>query len=194
MIDFIEGILAVKSPSYAVIQAGGLGIRAHISLTTFEALPMVGEKVRLWSVLQLRDEELNLFAFSTQEERWIFQNLITVNGVGPKLAIVALSAARPDVIRQAVIAGDSARLRTIPRIGAKIAERIVLELKKKMGENAPDFVTQSSGSRGGDIQQAIDALCALGFSRMEAEKAVDGAVKRGATGIEELVKHSLRGS
>jgi holliday junction DNA helicase RuvA len=192
MIDYIEGVLAVKAPSYAVVQSGGLGIRGHISLTTFEDLPQRGEPVRLWTVLQVREEEFNLFAFSTQEERWIFQHLITVNGVGPKLAIVALSAARPEVIRRAVVEGDSARLRSIPRIGAKIAERIVLELKKKLGAEIPEFVSSGGQARGGDVQEAIDALCALGFTRMEAERAVDGAIKRGGKGIEELVKFSLR--
>jgi Holliday junction DNA helicase RuvA len=193
MIDFIEGILAVKSPSSAVVQTGGLGLQAHISLSTYEDLPSTGESVRLWTVLQMREEELNLFAFSSREERWVFQHLISVNGIGPKLAIVALSAARPDVIRRAIVDGDAARLKAIPRIGTKIAERMVLELKKKFGQGAPEFVSVSGGSHtGGDVQQAVDALCALGFTRAEAEKSVDGAVKRGATGVEELVKLSLR--
>jgi holliday junction DNA helicase RuvA len=193
MIDFVEGILAIKSPSFAVVQAGGLGVRANVSVTTYDDLPAQGEIVRLWTQLQLRDEEFTLWGFSTQEERWLFQQLITVNGVGPRLAIIALSAAKPDVIRRAVVEGDSFRLRSIPRIGAKIAERIVLELKKKLQEGMPEFAA-SGAARGGALFEAVDALCALGFTRTEAEKAVDAARKQGAESIEDLVRLSLRTS
>ncbi len=191
MIDFVEGVLAIKNPSFAVVQTGGLGVRANVSVTTYDDLPAQGEPVRLWTQLQLREDELTLWGFSTQEERWLFQHLITVNGVGPRLAIVALSAAKPEVIRRAVVEGDAIRLRSIPRIGAKIAERIVLELKKKLGEGVPDFAV-TGGARGGNVFEAVDALCALGFTRAEAEKAVDSARKQGAEGVEELIRLSLR--
>ncbi|RPH94435.1 Holliday junction branch migration protein RuvA [candidate division KSB1 bacterium] len=191
MIEFIEGVLTAKSPSDAVVQVGGMGIRGAISLTTYDDLPATGQTIRLWTHLQLRDEELSLFAFSTQEERWLFQQLISVNGVGPKLAMVALSAAKPDVIRRAVAEGDSDRLKSIPRIGSKIAERIVLELKKKFSTSIPDFGAKVT-TAGGDSAEAISALCALGFTRVEAEKAVDGAVKRGGKGVEELLRLALR--
>lgn len=191
MIDYIEGKVVYKTPSYAVLQTGGVGLRANISVSTYDDLPVVGEPARLWTQLQIREEELTLWGFSTQEERWIFQHLITVNGVGPRLAIVALSAAKPEVIRRAVVEGDSHRLRSIPRIGAKTAERIVLELKKKLSEERPDFTVSHTG-KAGEVFEAVDALCALGFTRAEAEKAVDGALKQGAQGVEELVKLSLR--
>jgi Holliday junction DNA helicase RuvA len=191
MIDFVEGTLASKAPSLAIVQTGGLGIRANISLATYDELPPVGESVRLWTHLQLREEELSLFGFATQEERWMFLHLISVNGVGPKLAMVALSAAKADTIRRAIAQGDSDRLKSIPRIGSKIAERIVLELKKKVGEAAPTFGAQTA-SKSDEIEQAVSALTALGFTRAEADKAVDGAVKRGGKGVEDLVKLSLR--
>jgi holliday junction DNA helicase RuvA len=193
MIEFIEGTLALKSPSHAVVQAGGLGIQGLITLNTYDSLPAVGESVRLWTYLQLREEELLLFAFSSQQERWLFKHLISVNGVGPKLAIVVLSSAKAEVIRKAVIDGDSDRLKSIPRIGSKIAERIVLELKKKLGEEAPDFGVAPT-SKSGEIRESVDALIALGFTRTEAEKAVDGAVQRGGKGTEEIVKLALRKS
>jgi len=191
MIDYVEGTLASKTPSAAVVQSGGLGVRANISLATYDELPPVGETVRLWTHLQLREEELSLFGFATQEERWLFLQLISVNGVGPKLAMVALSAAKADTLRRAIAQGDSDRLKSIPRIGSKIAERIVLELKKKFGEGAPAFGAETA-SKSDEIEQAVSALAALGFTRSEAEKAVDGAVKRGGKGVEELVKLSLR--
>jgi len=191
MIDFVEGTLASKSPSQAVVLVGGMGVKGNISLATYDELPPVGEAVKLWTHLQLREDDLTLFAFATQEERWMFLHLITVNGVGPKLAMVALSAARSDAIRRAIIEGDSDRLKSIPRIGTKIAERIVLELKKKLSEESPSFDT-GVASKSDEILQAVSALCALGFTRAEAEKSVDGAVKRGGKGVEELVKLSLR--
>jgi holliday junction DNA helicase RuvA len=191
LIDFIEGTLVSKVPSHAVVMTGGMGVRGLISLATYDELPALGESVRLWTHLQLREEELTLFAFSKQEERWMFLHLITVNGVGPRLAMTALSAARADTIRRAIIDGDSDRLKSIPRIGSKIAERIVLELRKKLSDEAPAFDT-GAASKSDEIQQAVSALCALGFTRAEAEKSVDRAVKRGGKGVEDLVKLSLR--
>ncbi len=192
MMDFVEGVLVTKSPSYAVVNCGGLGVKSIISLTTYDDLPGVGTKVLLWTYLQMREDELTLFGFSTQEERWMFQHLISVNGVGPKLGITMLSAAKADLLRRAISEGDSDRLKTIPKIGSKIADRIVLELKKKLGEEHPEFAMTSLSGPGGDIRAAVDALNALGFSRAEAEKAVENARKQGAAGVEELVKLSLR--
>ncbi|MBU0509373.1 Holliday junction branch migration protein RuvA [bacterium] len=191
MIEFVEGVLTAKSPSHAVIQVGGIGLRGIISLSTYDDLPAIGQPFRLWTHLQVRDDELVLFAFSALEERWLFRHLITVNGVGPRLAMTVLSAARSETIRRAVADGDSDRLKSIPRIGAKIAERIVLELKKKLGEELPETAAMP-GAVGSGVREAVDALCALGFTRNEAEKAVAGAAKRGAQGVEELVKQSLR--
>ncbi len=192
MIEFVEGELAVRSPSFAVVKCGGLGYRVTISLSTFDVLPPTGDSVRLWTHLQLRDEEVSLFGFASLEERWLFQQLISVNGVGPKLAITMLSAAKSDTIRRAVAEGDSATLKGIPKIGAKIADRIVLELKKKVGLESGDLTSPSFGGPGQGIREATDALVSLGFSRSEAERAVENAHKQGAGGTEELVKHALR--
>jgi Holliday junction DNA helicase RuvA len=161
-----------------------------ISLSTYDDLPVVGQTVRLWTHLQIREDEIHLFAFSTREERQLFGHLISVNGVGPRLAMIMLSAARPEVIRRAVAEGDSDRLKSIPRIGTKIAERIVLELKKKVGEEVPEPAAGIGKAR--EVPEAVNALCALGFTRAQAEKAVDSALKRGGASVEELVKLALR--
>lgn len=190
MIEFIEGVLFAKTPSQVVVQVGGMGLRGLISLTTYDALPAVGAATRLWTHLQLREDDATLFAFATQEERWMFQHLISVSGIGPRLAMILLSAARPETIRKAITENDADRLKSVPRIGSKIAERIVLELKTKMGDAVPEF--GAAATKGGEIREAVNALCALGFTRAEAEKAVDAAVKRGGKGTEELVKMSLR--
>jgi Holliday junction DNA helicase RuvA len=191
MIEYLEGTLAVTSPSHAIVQVGGMALRGLISLSTYDDLPAPGQTVRLWTHHQIRDEEIVLFAFSTREERRLFQHLISVTGIGPRLAMTLLSAARPDAIRRAVVDGDSDRLQSIPRIGSKIAERIVLELKKKLAEEAPEYETAAAG-KSAEVLEAVNALCSLGFTRHEAEKAVDGAMKRGANGVEALVKLSLR--
>jgi len=192
VIEFIEGVLSLKAPSHVVVKSGGLGVRAIISLTTYDDLPPVGSDVRLWTVLQIREEEIWVFGFSTLEERWLFQQLVTVNGVGPKLAITVLSASRPEAIRRAVAEGDSDRLKSIPRIGAKIADRIVLELKKKLADGQPEFGAAATAGPASDIRSAVDALTALGFSRAEAEKSVEHARQRGAASVEDLIKLSLR--
>lgn len=191
MIEFVEGALVSKTPSQAVVAVGGMGLRSTVSLTTYDDLPAVGHNVRLWTHLQLREDEIQLFAFSKQDERRLFQHLITVNGIGPKLAMVMLSAARPEVIRRAIAEGDSDRLKSIPRIGTKIAERIVLELKKKVSEEGLEPTIAGTGTAR-EVPEAVNALCALGFTRTEAEKAVDGALKRGGISLEELVKLALR--
>ncbi|MBI5060456.1 Holliday junction branch migration protein RuvA [candidate division KSB1 bacterium] len=192
MIDFIEGKLAAKAPSHVVINSGGLGYKGIISLATYDSLPGVGEQVRLWTHLQIREDEHTLFAFGSLEERWLFEHLISVQGVGAKLAITMLSSAKAESVRQAIVDGDSGRLQSIPKIGAKTAERIVLELKKKLGKAVPEFAMSETRTSQGDVREAIEALTALGFTRLEAERAVDLAIKRGADGAEELVKHSLR--
>lgn len=194
MIEFVDGELISKSPSYAVIRAQGVGYRLIISLSTFDDLPPVGDPLRLWSHYQLREDEATLFGFSTLEERWLFQQLISVNGVGPKLAITMLSSARVEAIRHAVANGDSDRLKAIPKIGAKIAERIVLELKKKVQQVSPAGDGAVFSGTGSAVEQSIEALVALGFSHLEAERAVERARSKGASAVEELVKHSLRGS
>ena len=194
MIDFLEGKLAAKAPSHVVVNAGGVGYKGIISLATFDSLPAVGEPVRLWTHLQIREDEHLLFAFASLEERWLFEHLISVQGVGAKLAITMLSSAKAESVRQAIVDGDSGRLQSIPKIGAKTAERIVLELKKKLGKAVPEFAMTETRTSNGHVREAIEALTALGFTRLEAERAVDQAIKRGADGVEELVKLSLRAS
>jgi Holliday junction DNA helicase RuvA len=194
MIEFLEGIIAEKTPSTAVIDVGGVGFGCLISLSTYDELTAPGSKQRLWTHLQIRDEQPQLFGFASIEERWLFRNLITVNGVGPKLAITILSGARAADIRQAISEGDSARLKSVRGIGAKTADRIVLELQKKLSSEAPAITGVAADAKTDSIHQAVNALVALGIKQTEAEKAVSETAKRGVTGVEELIKQSLRKS
>jgi Holliday junction DNA helicase RuvA len=194
MIEYIEGMLADKTPSAAVIDVGGVGFNCMISLSTFDELPQTGSKARLWTHLQIREEQPVLYGFAAVEERWLFRHLISVNGVGPKLAITILSGARAAVIREAIAHGDSGRLKSVRGIGAKIADRIVLELQKKLSMESPATPGVPLDAKSAALRQAIDALVALGIRQSEAENAVAETAKRGVTGVEELIKQSLRKS
>ena len=194
MIEYVEGLLADKSPSSAVIEVGGVGFGCMISLTTFDELPQAGSNAKLWTHLQIRDEQPVLYGFATVEERWLFRNLISVNGVGPKLAITILSGARAASIREAISQGDGGRLKAVRGIGAKTADRIVLELQKKMRMEGPTTPGVPIDAKSAALRQAIDALVALGIKQTEAESAVSESAKRGASGVEELIKQSLRKS
>ena len=194
MIEFIEGTLTEKSPSMAVIDVGGVGFGCMISLSTYDELSVSGATQRLWTHLQFRDEQPILFGFATVEERWLFRNLISVNGVGPKLAITILSGARAADIQQAIAEGDSARLKSVRGIGAKTADRIVLELQRKMSEEGPVTPGVPRDAKSDTLRQAINALIALGIKQNEAEKAVNESAKRGVDGVENLIKQSLRKS
>lgn len=192
MIEFVEGILAEKSPSTAVIDVGGVGFGCIISLSTYDELSAAGAPQRLWTHLQFRDEQPLLFGFASLAERWLFRNLITVSGVGPKLAITILSGARAGDIQRAVANGDSARLKSVRGIGAKTADRIVLELQKKFSTEGPVVMGTPLDAETDTLRQAVNALIALGIKQSEAEQAVSDTAKRGVTGIEALIKQSLR--
>jgi Holliday junction DNA helicase RuvA len=191
MIDSITGTLVEKGATRVVVNLGGIALTCMASLSTVERLPEAGSQVKLWTHLLIREEQVELFGFATAEERWLFLNLMTVTGVGPRLALAILSGAQTDDIRHAVIEGDADRLQAIPRVGAKLAQRLVLELREKLKEAMPETEMGVPSGDGG-AREAIQALLALGFSRMQAEKAVRVAVQNGAAKTEEIVRYALR--
>jgi Holliday junction DNA helicase RuvA len=192
MIEFLDGMLVDKTPSQAVVQVGGVALGCMISLSTFDELPPREKPVKLWTRLMIRDEQPVLFGFATLRERWLFGHLITINGVGPKLAVTILSGAPVASIQEAIVSGDSARLKSVRGIGAKTADRIVLELQQKLAVEQPAEPGVTPDGKGDVLRQAIDALQALGIKSNEAEKAVAEAAKSGAADVEELIKHALR--
>lgn len=194
MIEFLKGKLAEKTPAACVIETGGVGMEAKISLSTFDELPKVGADARLWTRMVVREDEIVLFGFATREERWLFDHLISVSGVGPKLALTILSGAQPDTIRETVAVGDSARLRAMRGIGAKTADRIVLELSKKFSDGLPEWSLAKASGPASAVRQARDALVSLGLSLTEADKAIEQARQQGAVEVEDLIKSALRKS
>ncbi len=195
MIAHLRGTLLEKHPNQAVVEAGGVGYDVAISISTFSALPEPGTEVRLRVHTHVREDAIALFGFLTAEEKSLFEKLISVSGIGPKLALTVLSGlAVPDL--SAAIRGSAAdRLVRIPGVGKKTAERIILELKDKLpagSEAAAAVAPAGKDSLGALEQDVLSALVNLGCNAAAAETAVRKAKAVGATGpFEELFRKSL---
>jgi Holliday junction DNA helicase RuvA len=191
MIAQLEGSLLEKMPGLAVISAGGVGYAVHIPLTTFEKLPAVGKTARVFTYLHVREDALQLYGFDTREYRETFIKMISVSGVGPKLALAILSSISVADLVVAIETGQIARLNKIVGVGKKTAERLVLELKGKLGEADLTLVSREGG--GAENEEAVAALLALGFSRPQAEKAVAKAAEKAGSKLDttELIRRAL---
>jgi holliday junction DNA helicase RuvA len=189
MIALVSGEVAVRRADHVVIACGGVGYRLNVSAETLRHVPRVGEKATLTTHLIVRDDALLLYGFATEEERDLFLLLIGVQAVGPKMALAVLSGGPPREVLGAVAAGDTARLQAAPGIGKRTAERIVVELREKVGTATDDPIVIT---RGDDPRMlARDGLLSLGFSPQEADKLLDGAA--GDT-PEDLIAHALKGA
>jgi Holliday junction DNA helicase RuvA len=192
VIALVAGEVAVRRPDHVVIEtAGGVGYRLAVSSETLRHVPGVGRAVSLHTHLVVRDDALALFGFATEEERDLFLALIGVQSVGPKVALAVLSGGTPRELMAAVIAGDAARLQAVPGIGKRTAERIVVELREKVGVEseveAPITVTRGDDPR----NVARDGLLELGFQPAEAQALLAAAEGESA---EELLASALRGA
>jgi len=190
VIALVSGEVAVRRPDHVVIDtAGGVGYRLAVSAETLRHVPAVGRKVALHAHLVVRDDALALYGFATEEERDLFLLLLGVQSVGPKVALAVLGGGAPRDLVAALAAGDAARLQAVPGIGKRTAERIVVELREKVGVAEPGDAPISV-SRGDDPRVvARDGLLELGFAPAEAQAMLDGA--EGAT-AEELLASALR--
>lgn len=193
MYNHFEGKLAVKTPTFAVIECGGVGYQLNISLNTFSALPDTGN-CRLYAHLAVREDAMVLFGFANEEERELFRHLISVSGVGPGTARMILSSMNPAEIVQSILSGNVAALKAIKGIGEKSAQRIIIDLKGKLGKDStggsiPSFVTDNKMR-----EEALSALVMLGFARNMAEKAVDKSLKAegNVVSVEHLIKLALK--
>ncbi len=174
MIALVSGEVAVRRGDHVVIACGGVGYRLAVSAHTLASVPAIGKAATLHSHLVVRDDALALYGFATEDERDLFLMLIAVQGVGPKVALAVLSGGSPRELLAAVAAGDTARLQAVPGIGKRTAERIVVELREKVGAvGADDPITVA---RGDDPRLlARDGLVGLGFSVQEAEDLLERA-------------------
>jgi Holliday junction DNA helicase RuvA len=189
MIAMVSGTVAVRRGDHVVVDTGGVGYRLAVSAETLRHVPAVGKSVALHSHLVVRDDALALYGFATEEERELFLMLIAVQSVGPKVALAVLSGGPPRDLLAAVAAGDTARLQAAPGVGKRTAERIVSELREKVGAtaSAPTVIT---AVRSEDPRAlARDGLLGLGYTPLEADELLDGAEGQKP---EDLIAHALR--
>jgi holliday junction DNA helicase RuvA len=187
MIALLEGTVAVRRADHVVVSCGGVGYRLAVSAETLRHVPRVGSATTIFTHLIVRDDALLLYGFATEEERDLFLLLIGVQSVGPKMALAVLSGGTPRDLLSAVAAGDTARLQAAPGIGKRTAERIVVELREKVGAvpDEPIVITRGDDPR----MLARDGLVGLGFSPQEADKLLDGA---DGEAPEDLIAHALK--
>ena len=176
MIAHLRGKLIHKEPGQAIVEAAGVGYDVAISVPTFTALPSVGAEAALHIHTQVSEDQIALFGFLEREEKRLFERLITVGGVGPKLAIKMLSGLNPERTVQAIRGQDHAQLTRIPGVGKKLAERLVVELKDKLDDFAVAPVAASVA--GPAVDDVLSALVNLGYQRVAAEKAVEQAIAK----------------
>jgi len=191
MIAHLTGILAEKTPDQLVVDVSGVGYQVFVSLQTFYRLPPLHERVNLHVHTHLREDALQLYGFLEEKEKTTFLLLKGVTGIGPRLALNILSGIPVDELEGALRASDVTRLVAVPGVGKKTAERLVVELREKVGaiENGhagvPGEPTPLSA-------EAVSALVNLGYRRAEAEKAVRDVLRRGITVIADLIREALR--
>ena len=197
MIVLLQGLLMDKTVEHAIVDVHGVGYQADIPLSTYYVLPGAGERVTLRTTLYVREDAMRLYGFATDEERTIFEMLIAVSSIGPRLALNMLSSI-PAVELQGCIAGaEVARLQTIPGIGRKTAERVVLELQEKITrlDTTPSGLPrQSMPSDEQVVGDVVSALLNLGYKRSEAQRAVQAArrERNGRPELETLLKDTLQ--
>jgi Holliday junction DNA helicase RuvA len=182
VIAHIRGQLLYKIPNYVVVDCGGVGYELWISVTTFTELGELGAEVRLHVHTHVREDALQLFGFYEVTEKLLFEKLLTISGIGPKLAITVLSGIAADRLVAAIRGGDHGTLTKIPGIGKKTAERVVLELKDKLEGLAGSAPASASAtpSLGATAEDVLSALVNLGYPRPIAQKAVESAAKDAA--------------
>jgi holliday junction DNA helicase RuvA len=183
VIAFLQGELAEKGADRVVLEVGGIGYEVLVPVSTLARLPSVGRRVRVFTRLHVRDDAMVLYGFSSVDEREVFDLLVTVSGVGPKLAQAFLSVLAPDALRRAVATGDVAALSTVPGVGKKMAGRVVVDLKDRLGGG--DVVPA------GPLSEVREALLALGLSPQEARDAIADLSADGERPVEELLKEAL---
>jgi Holliday junction DNA helicase RuvA len=179
MIAHLRGLVLTKSPNVVVVECAGVGYEVAISVATFSALPDEGTQARLHIYTRVAEDALALYGFAELSEKRLFEKLLTISGIGPKLAITVLSGIDAGRLVTAIRGGDHASLVRIPGIGKKTAERVVLELKDKLDDlaTAPVEAAPSLGAIGED---ALSALVNLGYQRAAAQKAIENAIGRDA--------------
>ncbi|MCJ8165635.1 Holliday junction branch migration protein RuvA [Pontibacter sp. E15-1] len=196
MIAYIDGKLTYKDPTYVIIDVGGVGYQIKVSLNTYSSLPG-GERCKLHTFLNIKEDAHTLYGFTTVAEKDLFLLLISISGVGPNTGLMVLSSLSVDEVQQAIVREDVRTIQNVKGIGAKTAQRIILELKDKVRKDV--LLTDSAGhavAHNTNRAEALSALVTLGFAKNVAEKTLDSIIKRegGNLSVEELIKFALKSS
>ncbi|QKZ11144.1 Holliday junction branch migration protein RuvA [Spirosoma sp. KUDC1026] len=198
MIAYLDGTLSYKEATQVIIDVHGIGYLVHISLQTYSTLPGGGDRVKLFIHHLFREDSQTLYGFASADEKSLFLDLIGVSGVGPNTALGMLSAMQPGDLRLAILGENVRAVQAIKGIGAKTAQRIILELRDKMKKAGvvPDGPTYRQQPAANPIrEESLAALMALGFPKPTAEKSVDDALKADPTlGVEDVIRQALRGT
>ena len=195
MFAYLKGSLEVKTKGYIVIDVGGVGYKVFMSETAIEKLGEVGETVKVHTFLRVREDDMSIYGFNTNEELRMFELLLSVSGIGAKSAITILSNITPYSFAIAVITDDVNKIKSLPGIGPKSAQRIILELKDKIHkEEATQEIEDENVTKQEEdkekVSEAISALQVLGYSRKEIENALKNIEKENLT-VEEIIKKGL---
>jgi Holliday junction DNA helicase RuvA len=190
MIASVRGEVMVRRPDHVVIESGGVGYRLAVSAETLKAVPARGKQATLQTHLVARDDSLSLYGFANEEERDLFLHLISVSGIGPKVAIAILSGGGPRELLRAIAAGDAKRFQAAPGVGKRTAERLIVELREKVAGELTDGIAAGGEAEEGDHRAlARDGLMHLGYTLTEAEQLLDRAEGESA---EDLIGAALR--
>jgi len=192
MIAYLHGKLAQKESGLVIIDVSGVGYRIEISNQTFEKLPQSGKEVKLLIYHHFTDSEQRLFGFSEKKEKNLFERLITVKGIGPKLGLTVVSGMPAGELIEAIVTQNTASLSRISGIGKKTAQRMVLELKDKLFDESEPSVVSADGKTLDRREESVSALQALGFKSQDAQKAVAKIISENSgAGVSEIVKKAL---
>jgi holliday junction DNA helicase RuvA len=196
MIAFIRGTLIDKSPTHVIIETNGVGFDLLIPVSTFERLAQPGAEVQMLTHLYVREDALVLYGFSSVEERELFRELLTVSGIGPRLALTILSGSPVNQIYRAIADGDEVTLTKIKGLGKKTVQRLILDLKERASEKIKQTSPEPAflvSEKGGTVEQSIAAMISLGYSRREAEAVIARAAARSGrdASVEELIRIAL---
>lgn len=201
VISYIRGPLVEMDEDMIVVEAGNVGYNIRVPLSLLENLPGIGQEVRIYTYLQIREDAVSLFGFLNRQDLKMFKQLLGVSGIGPKGALGILSAMRPEALRLAILSGDTKAISKAPGIGAKTAQRVILDLKDRisldewMPKDLPEQAVRDGGGSlglGNAAKEAMDALVALGYSSSEAARAVRQVEISDEMTGDQVLKASLR--
>ena len=199
MIGFLRGILVYKAPPFLVLDVQGVGYEVEAPMTTFYDLPAINQEIKLHTHLVVREDAHILFGFSNEPDRALFRTLIKVNGVGPKLALTILSGQSAEEFHRCIHDNDTLALVRLPGVGKKTAERLVVEMRDKLPEldglatAGTDKTGTTKPSVGNPKQEAVSALCSLGYKPLDASKMVQNVSAEGKT-CEDIIRQALQGA